>query len=89
MSTKGKGKAEDTTSVISDNEGKKALISAITTTVIKLKKDTLIKIKESTVFSGDRAKFSIYKTSVDLAVWTDNKRDKSNRIIKTVPEQVA
>jgi hypothetical protein len=53
MSVKDKGKVDDTASVISDNKGEKVLILAITTTVVELKKDTLIKVRESTVFTGD------------------------------------
>jgi hypothetical protein len=66
MSAKGKGKADDTTSVISDNGEERILTSA--TTVVKIKKDTLIKIKDLIVFTGDRTKFSAYKMSVGLTV---------------------
>jgi hypothetical protein len=66
MSTKGKGKADDTASVVSDNREERALTSAIT--VIKVKKDILIKIKKLTIFTGDKIKFFAYKTFVDLAV---------------------
>jgi hypothetical protein len=55
-------------------------------TIIELKKDTLIKVKEPAIFTGDKVKFTAYKTSVGLAVWADNKRDRANRNIKTVPE---
>jgi 5-methylcytosine-specific restriction endonuclease McrBC regulatory subunit McrC len=68
MSAKGKDKADDTTSVTSDNKGKKALISVTTITVVKLKKDIFIKVREPAIFIGERIKFAIYKTSVDLAV---------------------
>jgi hypothetical protein len=64
------------------------LTPATTTTVIKLKKDTFIKIRKPAVFTEDRTKFIIYKTSIGLAVWADNKREKPNRTIKTVPEQM-
>jgi hypothetical protein len=89
MSAKGKGKADDTASVTSDNEGEKILTPATITTVVELKKDIFIKIRESAVFTEDRIKFIVYKTSVGLAVWADNKKEKPNRIMKTVPEQVA
>jgi hypothetical protein len=52
--------------VISDNRDEETLTLVIT--VVKIKKDTLIKIKESTVFTGDRIKFSAYKTFVGLVV---------------------
>jgi hypothetical protein len=68
MSTKGKGKADDTASVINDNEDKRTLTSVTTIIVIKLKKDTLIKIKELAMFTGERTKFAIYKTFINLAV---------------------
>jgi hypothetical protein len=60
------------------------LTPATIITVVKLKKDTLIKIRESAVFIGDWIKFIIYKIFVGLAVWANNKREKSNRIIKIV-----
>jgi hypothetical protein len=68
MSAKDKGKADDTASVTSNNKNKKVLTSATTTTVIELKKDTLIKIRESAIFTKDRTKFTAYKISVGLAV---------------------
>jgi hypothetical protein len=86
MSTKGKGKVDNAVSVISDNRGEEVLILVIIIIIVKLKKDTLIKVRELAVFTGDRTKFTIYKTSVGLAVWADNKREKSNRIIKIVLE---
>jgi hypothetical protein len=52
--------------------------------MVELKKDTFIKVRESAVFTGDRIKFTIYKISVGLAVWTDNKREKLNRTMKTI-----
>jgi hypothetical protein len=61
--------------VLNDN-GEGALTSVTITIVVELKKDTLIKVRELAVFTGDRSKFSAYKTSVGLAVWADNKRDK-------------
>jgi hypothetical protein len=64
------------------------LTPAITTTIVELKKNTLIKVRESAVFTEDRTKFTAYKTSISLAVWTNNKREKPNRIIKIVLEQV-
>jgi hypothetical protein len=82
MSAKNKGKANDTTSIISDNRGKKILTSAIT--IVEVKKDTFIKIKDPAVFTGDKIKFSAYKTSVGLAVWVNNKRTILNRNIKIV-----
>jgi hypothetical protein len=54
--------------------------------IVELKKDIFIKIRESAVFIEDRIKFTVYKISMDLAVWADNKREKSNRIMKTVLE---
>jgi hypothetical protein len=84
MSTKGKGKADDTTLVVSDNGGEGVLTPVII--VVKVKKDTLIKIRDPTVFTEDRTKFSAYKTSVGLAVWADNKRIILNRNMKTVAE---
>jgi hypothetical protein len=89
MSAKGKGKVDNTASITSDNKNKKILIPTTITTIIKLKKDILIKVKESAVFIEDRTKFTTYKTSINLAVWADNKKKKSNKIIKTVLEQVA
>jgi hypothetical protein len=89
MSTKGKDKIDDTASVISNNKNKKILTPATTTTMIELKKDTLIKIREPAVFTRDRTKFTAYKTFMGLAVWTNNKKKKPNRIIKTVLEQMA
>jgi hypothetical protein len=74
MSVKGKDKVDDTVFIISDNEGERALTSATTTTVVELKKDTLIKVRESAVFTRDRTKFTAYKISVGLAVWTNNKK---------------
>jgi hypothetical protein len=44
------------------------LISVIIITIIELKKDTLIKIRKSAVFTGDRTKFIAYKIFVGLAV---------------------
>jgi hypothetical protein len=88
MSVKGKDKVDDTVSVISDNKDERALTSAITITVVKLKKDIFIKVRELAVFMRDRTKFIIYKTLVGLTVWADNKREKVNRNIKTVLEQV-
>jgi Retrotransposon gag protein len=88
MSTKGKGKADDTASVTSDNRGKEMMTPATITTVVKLKKDTLIKVREPAVFTKNRTKFTTYKIFMGLAVWADNKREKPNRIIKTIPEQV-
>jgi hypothetical protein len=82
--TKDKGKADDTTSVVSDNEKEGVLTSAII--VVKVKKDILIKIKDLTVFTRDKTKFSVYKTSVGLVVWADNKRIISNRNMKIVVE---
>jgi hypothetical protein len=55
-------------------------------TVVKLKKDTFIKVRESAVFAKDRAKFIAYKTSVDLAVWANNKKNRANRNMKIVLE---
>jgi hypothetical protein len=66
MSTKDKGKVDDTTSVISDNKSERVL--TLTTTVVKVKKDILIKIRNLVIFIGNRIKFSTYKTSVGLAV---------------------
>jgi hypothetical protein len=60
------------------------LTLTIIITMVELKKDTLIKVRELAVFTGDRTKFIVYKTSISLAVWADNKREKSNRIMKTV-----
>jgi hypothetical protein len=68
MSAKDKGKADDTASITSDNKDEKMLIPVTTITVIELKKDTFIKIKESAVFTEDRIKFTTYKTFVGLAV---------------------
>jgi hypothetical protein len=73
--------------VISDNRGE-GILTLITITVIKLKKHNLIKIRESTVFTGNRSKFSVYKISVGLYVWVDNKRERLNRNLKIVVEQV-
>jgi hypothetical protein len=70
----------------SDNRGEGALTLITNTTVIKFKKDTLIKVRESIIFTGDRSKFSTYKTSVGLYVWANNKRQIPNRILKIVPE---
>jgi hypothetical protein len=89
MSAKGKSKADDTASVTSDNKNERILTPATTTTMIELKKDTLIKIREPAIFTEDRIKFTIYKISISLTVWTDNKKEKPNKIIKTVPEQIA
>jgi hypothetical protein len=89
MSAKGKGKVDDTASVISDNKNERVLTPATITTVIELKKDTLIKIKELAVFTGDRIKFTVYKIFMGLAVWANNKREKPNRTIKIIPEQMA
>jgi hypothetical protein len=82
MSAKDKDKVDDTTSMISDNGGERVLISVIT--VIEIKKDTFIKIRDLTVFTGDRIKFSVYKTFVGLAVWVDNKKTILNRNMKIV-----
>jgi hypothetical protein len=68
MSVKGKDKVDDTASVTSDNKSKGVLTPATTTTVVELKKDTFIKVRELAVFTGDRTKFTIYKISVGLAV---------------------
>jgi hypothetical protein len=65
------------------------VLTPATITVIELKKDTLIKVRESAVFTRDKSKFSAYKISVGLYVWADNKRERLNRILKTVIEQVA
>jgi hypothetical protein len=54
--------------VVSNNGGEGVLTSVTTTIMIELKKDTLIKVRESTIFNGDRIKFSAYKTSMGLAV---------------------
>jgi hypothetical protein len=88
MSAKDKGKVDDTASVTSSNKDKRMLISVTTITIIELKKNTLIKVRELAMFTGDQTKFIVYKISVGLAVWVDNKKEKSNRIIKTVLEQV-
>jgi hypothetical protein len=53
MSVKGKGKADDAASVTSDNGSEGVLISATIIIVIELKKDILIKVRESAVFIGD------------------------------------
>jgi hypothetical protein len=74
--------------VVSDNGGEEILTLATITTVVEFKKDTLIKVRELTVFNGDRTKFSAYKISVGLAVWADNKKDKLNRTMKIVAEQI-
>jgi hypothetical protein len=66
MSAKGKGKVDDITLVVSNNKGERILISVIT--VVKIKKDTLIKIRELIIFTGDRIKFFAYKTFVGPAV---------------------
>jgi hypothetical protein len=86
MSAKGKDKVDDTASIINNNRGEGALTPVTTITVVKLKKDTLIKVRELAVFIEDRMKFIVYKISVGLAVWADNKREKPNRTIKTVSE---
>jgi hypothetical protein len=52
--------------------------------VIKIKKDTLIKIRDLTVFTGDKIKFSVYKTFVGLVVRINNKRIISNKNMKIV-----
>jgi hypothetical protein len=72
--------------VVSDNGDEGALTLITTITVVKLKKDTLIKVRESAVFIGDRTKFTTYKTSVGLVVWADNKRDRVNKNMKIVLE---
>jgi hypothetical protein len=84
MSVKDKDKVDDTASIINDNEDEGILISATIITVVELKKDTLIKVRELAVFIKDRTKFIIYKISISLAVWTNNKREKSNRTIKII-----
>jgi hypothetical protein len=84
MSAKDKDKTDDTTLVISNNRDEGALTLA--TTVVKVKKDTLIKIRELVMFTGDKTKFFAYKTSVSLAVWANNKRIILNRNMKTVAE---
>jgi hypothetical protein len=84
MSVKDKDKVDDTASIINDNEDEGTLISATIITVVELKKDTLIKVRELAVFIKDRTKFIIYKISISLAVWTNNKREKSNRTIKII-----
>jgi hypothetical protein len=66
MSAKGKGKIDNTTSVINNNRNKEVLTPV--TIIMEVKKDTLIKIRDLTVFTGDRIKFFVYKTSVGLAV---------------------
>jgi hypothetical protein len=66
MSVKGKDKIDDTISVVSDNGGEGTLILIIIIIVVELKKDTFIKIRELTVFTGDRAKFTAYKMFVGL-----------------------
>jgi hypothetical protein len=86
MSAKGKGKADNTALMVNNNGDEGTLISAIT--VIKFKKDTLIKIKKPAIFTKDRTKFLAYKTSVSLAVWANNKRTIPNRIMKTIPAQI-
>jgi hypothetical protein len=68
MSAKDKDKADDTASIINDNGGERALTSVTIIIVIEFKKDTLIKIKESAVFTGERTKFATYKTSINLTV---------------------
>jgi hypothetical protein len=74
--------------MISDNDGEGAL-TPTTIIVVELKKNTLIKIRKLAVFTGDKIKFLIYKTSVGLTVWINNKRERVNRNIKTVSEQMA
>jgi hypothetical protein len=66
MSAKGKGKIDNTTLVISNNKDKGILTPV--TTIVKIKKNTLIKIRDLTIFTKDRTKFSAYKTFVSLAV---------------------
>jgi hypothetical protein len=68
MSTKGKDKVDDIISVISDNEEEEMLTLTIIITIIKFKKDTLIKVRELAVFTGDKTKFTVYKIFVGLAV---------------------
>jgi hypothetical protein len=84
---KDKNKADNIVSVISNTESEKVLISTIT--MIELKQDTLIKIRKLTIFSKNRSKFSAYKISVGLYMWANNKKERLNRILKTVLEQVA
>jgi hypothetical protein len=88
MSAKSKDKIDDTAFVTSDNKDKRILISATTTTIVELKKDIFIKIRELAIFIEDRIKFTAYKTFIGLAVWADNKREKINRTIKIISEQM-
>jgi hypothetical protein len=67
MSVKDKDKVDNTISVTSDNRDEEAL-TLTTITVVEFKKNTLVKIRELAVFTGDRIKFIIYKTSIGLAV---------------------
>jgi hypothetical protein len=66
MSAKGKGKANNTVLIVSNNKDKRMLTPA--TTVIKLKKDILIKVRELAIFTGNKTRFAAYKTSIGLAV---------------------